>query len=64
MWKRVLRDFEFFGIIMTWGTSSFGRALLWHRRGEEFESPVLHQVWKCWNVFRVCGGCFVTVDAA
>ena len=29
-----------FGI---WGTSSFGRALPWHGRGEEFESPVLHQ---------------------
>ena len=25
-----------------WGTSSFGRALPWHGRGEEFESPVLH----------------------
>ena len=29
-------------IIKAWGISSFGRALLWHRRGEEFESPILH----------------------
>ena len=28
--------------IVCWGTSSFGRALPWHGRGEEFESPVLH----------------------
>lgn len=28
---------------LCWGTSSFGRALPWHGRGEEFESPVLHQ---------------------
>ena len=29
--------------IPCWGASSFGRALPWHGRGEEFESPALHQ---------------------
>jgi hypothetical protein len=26
-----------------WGISSAGRALAWHARGQEFESPILHQ---------------------
>lgn len=27
-----------------WGVSSFGRALPWHGRGEEFEPPTLHHL--------------------
>ena len=26
-----------------WGISSAGRALAWHARGQEFESPMLHK---------------------
>ncbi len=27
------------------GISSVGRALAWHARGQEFDSPMLHQGW-------------------
>ena len=32
------------GIMKVWGVSSFGRALPWHGRGEEFEPPTLHHL--------------------
>ena len=35
------------GIMKVWGVSSFGRALPWHGRGEEFEPPTLHQTRRC-----------------
>ena len=30
-------------IMVAWGISSVGRALRWQRRGQESESPILHQ---------------------
>ena len=32
------------GLLLTWGISSAGRALLLHGRGQEFKSPILHQI--------------------
>ena len=29
--------------MLIWAVSSFGRALPWHGRGEEFDSPTVHR---------------------
>ena len=31
--------------VSSWGISSFGRTLDLHSRGEEFDSPILHNFW-------------------
>ena len=43
------------------GVSSVGRALRSHRRGQGFESPILHRMYSCRGPFTVGLGVVVTL---